>query len=282
MTTPVIAVTGGTLGIGRRAVDLLAADGVGIGVCARSNAPVVAAEVSTTHGVATFGMDADVTDPDALERFATLVADELGSPTGLLCCAGVLGPIGSIDETEPGEWAAAVAVNLVGVANAVRAFVPHLASGASIVALSGGGIGGPNVAGRISAYTASKAAVASLVETLGGELSDRGIRINAVAPGAFATRFTEPLLEAGPDRAGTELFEATERQRAEPDGLGPFADLLRFLFSDESAAITGRVLSARWETPEVLAEQAADIAAGSRYQLRRVDEVLYGELSEKG
>ena len=137
MTTPVIAVTGGTLGIGRRAVDLLAADGVGIGVCARSNAPVVAAEVSTTHGVATFGMDADVTDPDALERFATLVADELGSPTGLLCCAGVLGPIGSIDETEPGEWAAAVAVNLVGVANAVRAFVPHLASGASIVALSG-------------------------------------------------------------------------------------------------------------------------------------------------
>ncbi len=275
---PVVAVTGGTLGIGRHAVDVLAADGVCIGVCARRNAAAVAAVVTASHGVPAVGIDADVTDTEALDRFANAIVRELGTPTGLLCCAGVLGPVGTIDETDSEAWASAVAVNLVGVANTIRAFVPHMAAGASIVTMAGGGIGGPNVAGRISAYTASKAAVASLTETLGGELEQRGIRVNAIAPGAIATQFTDPLLEAGPARAGSDLYEATRRQRSNPDELQPFADLLRFLLSDESVAINGRTVSARWENPAVLAETVDDIRSSSRYQLRRIDEALYGEI----
>ena len=83
---PVVAVTGGTLGIGRHAVDVLAADGTRVGVCARRKAAAVAVGVTASHAVLAVGIDADVANTEAFDQLATAVVRELGAPIGVLCC----------------------------------------------------------------------------------------------------------------------------------------------------------------------------------------------------
>jgi NAD(P)-dependent dehydrogenase (short-subunit alcohol dehydrogenase family) len=200
-------------------------------------------------------------------------------------CAGVIGPVGRINEVDLGEWRRALDVNLFGVVTSCALFAPALAraGGGSIVNLSGGGLGGPGVQSNISAYTSAKAAVAVLTETLARELEPLQIRVNAVAPGALPTELMRPVLDAGPERAGAALHE-TARQIYENGGgtqdgtLGDdFAELLDFLVSDDSSALSGRLLSARWESPDLLRAELDAIRAGSRFTLRRIDEELFGE-----
>jgi NAD(P)-dependent dehydrogenase (short-subunit alcohol dehydrogenase family) len=130
---------------------------------------------------------------------------------------------------------------------------------------------------HLSAYTASKAAVAALTESVAKELEPFGVRLNAISPGAFATRFMDPLVEAGPSVVGDDLFSQVEEQRDQPIDYTQLDALLRFLLDPESAFITGRVLSARWESPDKLRAEALPVAS-ARYRLRRIDEDLYTEV----
>jgi NAD(P)-dependent dehydrogenase (short-subunit alcohol dehydrogenase family) len=156
-----------------------------------------------------------------------------------------------------------------------------VAAGAgSIVNLSGGGIGGPGVPPRASAYTSSKAAVAVLTETLAGELAGTGVRVNAVAPGNTPTGFMREVLAVGPDRAGSALFETARSQdREHPEPIGLEAMVL-FLLSDDAAWVTGRLLSARRDPIDSLVARRAVIERSSLYRLRRIDADLYHEASE--
>ena len=140
-----------------------------------------------------------------------------------------------------------------------------------------GGIGGPGVAPRIGAYTASKAAVAVLTETVAKELGPSGVRVNAIAPGAQPTGFTAEILRSGPAVAGADLYEATARNQAGTADLSAYLRLLFYVASPDASWLTGRLLSARWDTPERLAERRDELAASSLLQLRRIDDDLYAE-----
>jgi 3-oxoacyl-[acyl-carrier protein] reductase len=115
--------------------------------------------------------------------------------------AGVYGPMGSIDTVDWDDWVQAIAVNLNGLVyccrKAVEAFKPQRYG--KIINLSGGGATNPLPG--ISAYAASKAAVVRFTETLALEVKEFGIDVNAVAPGALATRLTDQLVAAGPERS---------------------------------------------------------------------------------
>src|SRR5207302_3533666 len=86
----------------------------------------------------------------------------------------------------------------------------------------------------LSAYAASKAAIVRFTETLALEVKEFGIDVNAVAPGALATRLTDQLLAAGPDRVGAGLHERmTKLQNDGGTPLNVGASLCVYLASPE-------------------------------------------------
>jgi 3-oxoacyl-[acyl-carrier protein] reductase len=279
-TQGVAVVTGGTLGIGRHLVDLLATDGWAVALCSRheGEAIEVASAVARDRAVAALGLGADVSSPQAMDTFARTVERRLGPVSAVIANAAVLGPVGPIHTLDMTAWAKAVAIDFVGVANTIASFAGGMVDRrtGSIVTVTGGGIGGPATLGQVSAYTSSKAAVVALAETVGAELAPFNIRVNAIAPGAVATRFMDPLVDAGVSVVGEQLFTEVQRQRREPIDFHRIDALIRYLVDPDSPFVTGRMLSARWDSPELLRAEPPP-PASARFRLRRIDEELYHE-----
>ncbi|HXJ76518.1 MAG TPA: SDR family oxidoreductase, partial [Candidatus Dormibacteraeota bacterium] len=138
-----------------------------------------------------------------------------------------------------------------------------------IIVLSGGGATNPLP--NISAYAASKAAVVRLMETLAEELKTSGIDVNAIAPGALATRFVDDVLAAGPAKVGAAFYEKNKQWKekgATPLELG--ASLAVYLASPESDGITGKLLSAQWDPWRTLQLHRDELARSDIYCLRRI------------
>jgi NAD(P)-dependent dehydrogenase (short-subunit alcohol dehydrogenase family) len=203
----------------------------------------IEAAIQTLEGHGHAPIALDVSDPRAWDDAAARV-DAGGPLHGLVTAAGILGPIGGLDDLQAVELIETIAINLAGTMLALRFALPRLrASGGRAVTFSGGG--GTSPLPRYDAYAASKAGVVRLTENLaeGAE-----IEINAVAPGFVATRMHDETLHAGPEVAGAGYFERTRAQLA----TGGFpareaAELVCYLLSDAARGITGRLISAQWD-----------------------------------
>jgi NAD(P)-dependent dehydrogenase (short-subunit alcohol dehydrogenase family) len=147
-----------------------------------------------------------------------------------------------------------------------------------ILNVLGGGVGGDGVQSFIDAYVASKGAIAVLTETVARELAPRGVRVNAFSPGPLPTELMRPVLDAGADVVGDDLFATARSIYESPaaDGtLGPeIAELIDFLLDDESVGLTGRLLSAQWNPVSQLRAEIGSMPQ-HRYRLRRVDGDLF-------
>lgn len=279
-------VTGAGRGIGRALALHLASAGMPLALCARSSDELEeTAEQVRDRGAAVVARVVDVSDAAAIAAFAGIVGGELGPPWALVNNAAVLGPVGRLDEVDMNEWFRALLVDVGGVAASSRAFIPPMreAGGGRIINLSGGGIGGAGLQPNVSAYTASKAAVAVLTESLARELAGE-ITVNAVAPGAQPTTFADEVLRVGPERAGRELHEATIRDQSAPDQatrppLDAFLSLVDFLLSPDSAWLTGKLLSARWDRVEAIVDARERLAGTSLLTLRRIDDTMFAEVT---
>lgn len=269
----VCVVTGAGRGIGRYTAERFGRSGATLALCSRTASDLerVAQAVAGTEVEA---RACDVADPAQVRAFAAAVRERFGRADVLVNCAGIQGPVGRLTDVDPLAWLQAIQVNLLGVVHAIRAFAPLMreSGGGRIITMSGGGLGGSSPSSRLSAYTASKAAVVSLTETLAKELADDGILINALAPGAINTAFVDAVVAAGPEVAGRDLYEATVRQRAGGDSIEKVGDAMLFLASEASAGITGRLISAKWDP---LADVAGEPLDGDRYRLRRIDGVMF-------
>jgi NAD(P)-dependent dehydrogenase (short-subunit alcohol dehydrogenase family) len=274
-------VTGAGRGIGKTVATDLAAQGADLVLCSRTQSQIeeTARAIRDAHDVSVRAVALDVRDVDAVAELAR-TCEERGPVLGLVNCAGVLGPVGRIDTIDVGEWMDALAINVGGTAAVCAAFAGGMiaAGEGSIVNFSGGGIGGPGLPGCLSAYTSSKAAVVALSESLALELSP-SVRVNVVAPGAIATTFMRQVLDCGPDIAGPDLYARTVAQQANPAPTEPLLRLVRYLLSPESAQITGRFLSARWDDPAAIDTEKL---SPSRFTLRRIDGVLFAEVDGGG
>jgi len=185
--------------------------------------------------------------------------------------AGIYGPMGPTESVPLDEWRRAIDINLFGVLLPSRAVIPHFkkANRGKIVILSGGGATNPLP--NISSYAASKAAVVRLMETLAEELKSFHVDVNAIAPGALATRLVDEVLAAGPEKVGAAFFEKNKgwkEKGAVPLELG--ANLAVYLASAESDGITGKLISAQWDPWKDLQKHHDELAKSDIYCLRRI------------
>jgi len=281
---PVAVVTGGSRGIGLAIARELAGRGFAIALGARSIGELEAARaaIARDFSVQCLAQETDVSDPKQAQRLVDRARAELGGLDVVVNNAGINGAIGELTKLGVEEWRSAIEVNLLGTVYVTRAAIPAMRAQrrGKIINLAGAGVGGPNVAPRISAYATSKAAVVQFTECIAREVAADGIQVNAISPGAVVTEMTAGVIAAGPERAGRELYERTLRQR-ESGGEPPesAARLVGWLASPASGELTGKLLSARWDDVRRIDPRKAN--SSSLYTLRRIDGQLFAEAEKK-
>ena len=183
----VALVTGAGKGIGRAVALALAAEGVNVGLLARTNSDLqsLAAEIAT-HGVKTCSVVADVADRAAMEAAAAQIAQELGHVDILINNAGI-GHFAKFMEMEPAQWEHIIQVNLMGTYYATRAVLPDMIARQTGDIINISSTAGQRGAAGTSAYSASKFAVLGLTESLMQEVRKHNIRVSALTPSTVAT-----------------------------------------------------------------------------------------------
>jgi 3-oxoacyl-[acyl-carrier protein] reductase len=278
-------VTGASLGLGAEIAEQFAAAGASLMLCARNAAELEAQRkrlAAVYPNSRILAHRADISDRSDVDALFAAAARELGKLDIVVNNAGVYGPMGSIDAIDWDEWVQAIAINLTGVVycsrKAVEAFKPNRYG--KIINLSGGGATNPLPG--ISAYAASKAAVVRFTETLALEVKEYGIDVNAVAPGALATRLTDQLVAAGPERVGAGLHERMTKLAKEggtPLNVG--ASLCVYLASADSDGLTGRLIAAQWDPWPFADAIKGKIDKSDIYTLRRIVPADRGEPWDK-
>jgi NAD(P)-dependent dehydrogenase (short-subunit alcohol dehydrogenase family) len=228
-------VTGAGQGNGAAIAAGLAAEGARVVATDldAAGAERTAAAIRQTGGEAwAFGLD--VTDPDACAAVAAEVAGAVGQVSILVNNAGVC-PRHTIDSPDLHRaWNLALDVNLHGTLNVTLAFLPALrATKGTIINIA-------SIASFVSTatsvgYSTFKAAVRMLTQNLAQELAKDGVRVNAIAPGTFATAMTEATRH-DPERSERFLARIPIGRFGEPaEMVGPVV----FLASAMSSYMTG-------------------------------------------
>ncbi|MBM3490720.1 MAG: SDR family oxidoreductase [Alphaproteobacteria bacterium] len=174
-------ITGGTRGIGRATVELLAAEGCDVAFCARSDADVKAAEQALARqGIRAVGGVADVADGAALKAWVEQAAKALGGIDIVVANVSAIG----VALTEE-SWRRGFEIDVLGTVRTVEAAQPHLekSSAGAIVAVAT--TAALEAFGGLRPYNAVKAAVIGYMGHLAAALAPKRIRANTVSPGTI-------------------------------------------------------------------------------------------------
>jgi NAD(P)-dependent dehydrogenase (short-subunit alcohol dehydrogenase family) len=235
----VAVVVGGTSGIGR-AISLGLADaGADVVATSRRREEVEATAAAVEQrGRKAVRVTSDVTDVASLEAALAATLGALGKVDVLVNCAGRTKRQPTMEVAEV-DWNAILDTNLTGTLRACRVFGRHMlergygrivniASLSSFVALF-----------EVAAYSASKAAVASLTKSLALEWGPGGVNVNAIAPGVFPTPLNKTLLEGTP--RGQEFLTRTPLKRF--GKVEELAGAAVFLASEAASFVNGEVIA---------------------------------------
>jgi NAD(P)-dependent dehydrogenase (short-subunit alcohol dehydrogenase family) len=232
-------VTGGGRGLGRVIARALAEAGADVAVAGRTPdvCQEAAREIAAATGRRTLALTADVTQAADVERLVREVEDGLGSIDILVNNAGVniRGPVEELGES---DWDAVVGTNLKAPFLCARAVGPGMCErGWGRIINLGSILSVVGIAGRVP-YASSKAGVLGLTRVLALEWAKRGVTVNAICPGPFATDMNRQLLA---DPVKYQAF-------VEKIPLGRWGELHEivgaavFLASDAASFVTGSAL----------------------------------------
>lgn len=232
---------------GRTAVVTGGAQGIGVAVARRlleAGANVAVWDLTAPEAGALGPADrveviaVDITDQAATEAAARRTAERFGALHMLVNSAGIAGPNAPLWEYDPADWRRVIDIDLNGAYLVARACVPHMreAGWGRVVNIASiaGKDGNPNAA----AYSAAKAGVLAMTKSLGKELADTEIRVNAITPAAIRTAIFDQMTE---QHIGYMLSKIPMGRFGQVDEV---AAICMWLCSDECSFSTGAVFDA--------------------------------------
>jgi glucose 1-dehydrogenase len=242
-------ITGGSRGIGRAVAERFAREGASIAINHVGDHAEAGAAADSCREVSREAghgeprhlvIEADVSSPPAAEAMIAAAVDAWGRLDVLVNNAGIQAATPG-DGDDVGAMERILAVNLLGAAYCARAAIRHFLDrprGGVIVNTSSVHETIPKPG--YLAYAMSKGGLGNLTRTLALEFADRGIRVNAVGPGAILTSLNDSWRNDPGGRAGVERH-IPMGYAASPEAIAP---VFAFLASDEAAYITGQTLFA--------------------------------------
>lgn len=237
LTGKTAIVTGANTGLGQAIAVALAEAGAKVALVGRSSMAETEARIGAAGGKS-LSIPADLSTLEPIERILDETISWAGSADILVNNAGIIRRADALDFTEA-DWDAVMDVNLKSVFFLSQAFGRRLVAAgrpgkiiniASLLSFQGGI--------RIPSYTASKSGLAGLTRLLACEWAAKGINVNAIAPGYFATNNTEALRN-DPDRNAAILARIPAGHWGKPEEIGGAAV---FLASPSSDYVHGTVL----------------------------------------
>ena len=233
----VAIVTGASSGLGERFARVLASAGASVVIAARR---LDRLEALADECKAMVPVECDVSQPDAVERLMDTTIGQFGRVDVVVNNAGLSDPVLLAEDESLDEFRRVLDVNLVGTFALARLAARHMrqAGQGSIINIASmlGLVASSPI--HQSGYCASKGAVINLTRELAVQLASSGVRVNAIAPGYFASEMTGELLSD--ERSAAFLHRNIPMGRfGAPDELD---GTLLFLAGDASAYCTGQTL----------------------------------------
>lgn len=237
----VAVITGGNSGVGAATAKLFAAEGATVIITARREAALaqIADEIKQAGGTV-LAISTDISKPEDPEMLMQTVIDKFGKIDILVNNAGIL-EVGlkPIDRFTDEDLDRIVETNQKGTMRCMRAASKQMSAGASIVNVAS--VAGYEGCGG-AAYVSSKAAIIGVTKHTALRFQAQGIRCNAVCPGTIVTPMTSSMKA---DQLDPDMFGAMSTHsnlRTQPCQAEDVANILLFLASDESRAMTGQIM----------------------------------------
>jgi NAD(P)-dependent dehydrogenase (short-subunit alcohol dehydrogenase family) len=239
-------ITGGDSGIGRAVALAFAREGADVAISYLPDEEKDAQEtvrLIEEAGRKALTVPGDLREQAQCEELVERVVAEFGGIDVLVSNAAYqMAQSAGLEEITPEQFDRVMKTNVYALFWLAKAALPHLQSGSSIIATSSVQAFSPSP--HLLDYATSKAAIVNFVKGLAGNLAEKGIRVNSVAPGPVWT----PLIPATmpEDKLGEFGAQAPMGRAAQPAELAPF---YVFLASQESSYMTGEVLGVTGGSP---------------------------------
>lgn len=200
-----VVITAGAGGIGLAMAQAFAANGDRVHICDINEQ---ALKEITEQNAAITATPCDVSDRSSVAAFIKAAANTLGGIDVLVNNAGIAGPTSSVEEMDPDQWDAVLAVNLTGTFNVTRLAIPYLKRSDAGVILTMSSVGGRFGYRERSPYATTKRGLIALTETLAIELGVAEVTADALSIQAIK-RFVDPA-----DIAALALFLASDQAKS--------------------------------------------------------------------
>lgn len=243
LESKVAIVTGAASGMGKAIAELYAKEGAKVVVSDVNieGAEAVAAGIRGNGGTAV-AIKTNVADLNDINEMIEKAVGEYGTLDILVNNAGIMDNMAGIGDVEDERWDRVFDVNTKSVMRAIRKALPIFLEKGKGVIVNVASTGGFSGAHAGAAYTASKHAVVGITKNTGFMYAQKGIRCNAIAPGATITNIASTmnnLNEFGASR--TRVTQGVIPRAGQPEEI---AQVALFLASDESSFVNGAVIAA--------------------------------------
>ena len=234
-------ITGGNSGVGAATAMLFARNGANVVISARRQSVLdeVAAQI-TADGGNVITVSADISKDEDCKSLMNAAIEKFEKIDILVNNAGILDTgLAPIDKFDDEEIQKIISINQIGTMQCIRAVLPHMSEGASIVNVAS--VAGVNGGGG-AAYVSTKAAIIGITKHTALLLADKYIRCNAICPGTIVTAMTMGMK---PELLDMRIMGAMNKHadlKLKPCMAEDVANIIEFFASDKSKSLTGQIV----------------------------------------